>query len=80
MPSWADSRRTGSVGVAEQIKRGSTGSMLQEHFLISGTCESETDTNKQQLTKHMNIIRFYWGRYPLKLYYAIKMPKITMKC
>ena len=32
---------------AEQIKRGSTGSMLQEHFMISGTFESETHTNKQ---------------------------------
>ena len=31
----------------EQIKRGSTGSMLQEHFMISGTFESETHTNKQ---------------------------------
>ena len=31
----------------EQIKRGSTGSMLQEHFMISGTFESETYTNKQ---------------------------------
>ena len=58
MPSWADSRRTGSVGVAEQIKRGSTKNMLQEHFMISGTFESETHTNKQQLTKHMNIVRF----------------------
>ena len=32
---------------AEQIKRGSTGSMLQEHFMISGTFESETHKNKQ---------------------------------
>ena len=32
---------------AEQIKRGSTGSMLQEHFIISGTFESETHTNNQ---------------------------------
>ena len=31
---------------SEQIKRGSTGSMLQEHFMISGTSESETLTNK----------------------------------
>jgi len=31
---------------AEQIKRGSTGSMLQEYFIISGTFESETHTNK----------------------------------
>ena len=27
---------------AELIERGSTGSMLQEHFMISGTFESET--------------------------------------
>ena len=32
---------------AEQVKRGSTGSMLQEHFMISGTFESETHKNKQ---------------------------------
>ena len=31
----------------EQIKGGSTGSMLQEHFMISGTFESETHKNKQ---------------------------------
>ena len=30
---------------AEQIKRESTGSMLQEHFMISGTIESEKHTN-----------------------------------
>ena len=31
----------------EQIKHGSTGSMLQEHFMISGTFKSERHTNKQ---------------------------------
>ena len=35
------------VHESEQIKRGSTGSMLQEHFMISGTFESETHKNKQ---------------------------------
>ena len=31
----------------EQIKRGSTGSMLQEQFIISGTFESETHISMQ---------------------------------
>ena len=31
----------------EQIKRGRTGSILQEHFMISGTFEPERHTNKE---------------------------------
>ena len=43
----------------ELIKRGSTGSMLQEHFMTSGTFESETHTNKQPSLIIIKIYEYY---------------------
>ena len=55
----------------EQIKHGSTGSMLQEHFMISGTFESETHTNKQPdfiINKIYEYHSILSGKIPIKAF------------